>query len=109
MQITNATSIVGYPNVITLFALGRSPQVNSGLPRAFDADYETEAGLASETDRLLDHYDLLLTHGTLRSETRSRIAGAIEALEGESEEIRQLRARVASILVMTSPEYVVLR
>jgi uncharacterized protein (DUF1800 family) len=109
LQITNATSIVGYPNVITLYALGRSPQVNSGLSRAFDAAYETEAGLASDTQRLLDHYDLLLTHGTLRTETRSRIAGIIEALEGESEETLQLRARVASILVMTSPEYVVLR
>lgn len=109
LQITNATSIVGYPNVITIYALGRSPKVEPGRPAAFVASYAREAELAADTAALLDHLDLLLTHGTLQPDTRDRIARVLEPLAGDAEELVQLRARVASILVMSSPEYVVLR
>lgn len=108
-QIANATSIMGYPNVITIYALGRSPRVDPGLAPAFVADYKVEAGLAANPQALLDHLDLLLTHGTLLKETRARITEALEQVNANSEEGLQARARLASIMVMTSPEYVVLR
>jgi uncharacterized protein (DUF1800 family) len=109
LQIANATSIVGYPNVITLYALGRSPKAEPGRPAAYVASYAREAELAADTDALLDHLDLLLTHGTLQPDTRDRISRVLEPLAGDTEELAQLRARVASILVMTAPEYIVLR
>jgi hypothetical protein len=109
LQITNASSVVGYPNIITIYALGRSPKrLSSGEP-AFVTDYSREAELASNPQALLDHLDLLLTYGTLQSDTTERITGILDALGATTTEELQLRARVASILVMTSPEYIVLR
>jgi uncharacterized protein (DUF1800 family) len=109
LQITNATSVVGYPNFITAYALGQAPTGNRPGPDTFVSDYADEAALAADPEALLDRLDLLLTHGTLLQETRQRITDIIEILDGGTEQGRQLRARVASILVMTSPEYIVLR
>ncbi|MCB1841714.1 MAG: DUF1800 domain-containing protein [Halioglobus sp.] len=109
LQITNATTLMGYPNFMTLYALGESPKERPGLPAAFVPDYSREAALADDLDALLTHLDGKLTHGTLREETRARIAQILSLLDATTEEGRQLRARVASVLVMTSPEYIVLR
>lgn len=108
-QISNATSIVGYANTLTVYALGRSPKVDPLKPEAYVADYAAEAALAGDPGALLDRLDLLLTHGTLQGETRDRIVRVLQPLEGDSEDVLQLRARVASILVMSAPEYIVLR
>lgn len=109
LQITNAASLVGYPNILSFYALGFSPQVNDAVERAYLAQYTREEALASDSKALLDHLDLLLTHGTLQPDTRERIEGIIGALGVDSPEQLQLRARIASILVMTAPEYIVLR
>ena len=61
---------MGYPNFLTIYALGVSPRRDPALPRAFAADYQVEAELAADAEALLDHLDLLLTHGTLQEETR---------------------------------------
>jgi hypothetical protein len=109
LQITNAGSIVGYPNVLTSFALRTSLQLDDRLPTAFVPDYSVQVALAADTDMLLDNLDLLLTHGTLQPETRSRITQILASLGPNSEENSLLRAQLASVLVMTSPEYIVLR
>lgn len=109
LQISNATSLVGYPNFLTAYALGRSPKIDSTRPAAYVAGYGVEAALAHDEDALLDHLDQLLTHGTLQPDSRERISEVLAAIETDSEEGRQLRARVASIMVMTTPEYIVLR
>ncbi len=109
LQITNASSIVGYPNFMTAFALGRTAQVDQGLPKAFVADYSEAASLAEDVPALLDYLDLLLTHRTLQSETRERINSILEALPANNAADLELRAQVASVLVMTAPEYIVLR
>lgn len=109
LQISSAATIIGYPNFITIFAFDLSPQRNPDNEAAYRADYEVETGLASDNNALLDHLDLLLTHDTLQEETRSRIIAALSELSGDDVESRSLRARLASVLVMTSPEYIVLR
>lgn len=109
LQISNATSIVGYPNMLTLYALGLSPKIDPAAPEAYVADYRVQAALADDEEALLDNLDLLLTHGGLQDETRERIRQVLGALGSESQEDRDLRARIASIMVMTSPEYIVLR
>jgi len=108
-QIANATSIMGYANFLTIYALGRAPVLYPQLPPAFIADYEIEAELAANPKALLDHLDLLLTHGSLLEETRMRITEALEQIDPNSQAGLQGRARLASIMVMTSPEYIVLR
>ena len=109
LQITTASSVVGYPNFITVFALDRSPKVDRGVTDTFSADYAAQAELATDTDALLDNLDLLLTHGGLQPGTRQRIGDILEELGTATEQQLELRARVASILVMTSPEYLVLQ
>jgi uncharacterized protein (DUF1800 family) len=109
LQISNASSVVGYPNFLTAFALSRTPLLDPGQPRAFVADYSEAAALAEEATRLLDYLDQLLTHGTLRPDTRQRIGEVIDALPANTAEDLELRARIASVLVMTASEYVVLR
>ena len=109
LQITNATSLVGYPNFITLFALERSPKERPGLPPAYVPDYAEEVALAEDARSLVQHLDDTLAHGGLRQSTVDGIADVIAALDGQTPAGRDLRARVASVLVMTSPEYIVLR
>jgi uncharacterized protein (DUF1800 family) len=109
LQIANASTVMGYPNFLTLYALGVSPLVNPAAPRAFAADYAKEVALAADPEALLDHLDLLLTHGTLSEETRARITDALNVINPGSEAGLLGRARLASVMVMTAPEYIVLR
>ena len=109
LQISNAATIIGYPNFMTIFALGLTPKRNPDAVSGFVADYTSEALLAADTEALLDHLDSLLTHGALLSATRERITEVLDHIDADSEQGLQARARLASILVMTSPEYIVLR
>ncbi|NND67380.1 MAG: DUF1800 domain-containing protein, partial [Halioglobus sp.] len=60
-------------------------------------------------DALLDHLDLLLTHGRLEDDTRQIIAAALAEIPSDTEELLRIRAQLASVMVMTAPEYKVLR
>ncbi len=109
LQIANASSVVGYPNFMTTYAFGLSPKIDRSQPATYVADYSQQIALAADPQALLDNLDQFLTHGTLQAETRSRITELLDALGSETEEDLLLRVRVASVLVMTSPEYIVLR
>ena len=91
------------------YALGRSPKINPALPPAYVADYGVETALAADPEELLDRLDLLLTHGTLLEETRARITEALDVISPATEAGRLARAQLASVMVMTAPEYIVLR
>jgi len=109
MQIANAATVMGYPNFLTIYALGVSPLVNPAADRTFTTGYTAELALAADSEALLDHLDLLLTHGTLHEDTRARISAALDVIDPGSDAGRLGRARLASVMVMTSPEYLVLR
>ena len=109
LQIANASTVMGYPNFLTIYALGRSPKINPALPPAYVADYAAETALAADPEALLDHLDLLLTHGTLLEETRARVTEALDVINPATEAGRLARAQLASVMVMTAPEYIVLR
>ncbi|NND68055.1 MAG: DUF1800 domain-containing protein [Halioglobus sp.] len=109
LQIENAGTVIGYPNFLTVYALGLAPQFDNNLPQAYLASYATEAALADNPDALLDHLDLLLTHGRLEDDTRQIIAAALAEIPSDTEELLRIRAQLASVMVMTAPEYKVLR
>jgi uncharacterized protein (DUF1800 family) len=109
LQITNASSVIGYPNFILQFAFDLTPRPDPDVPASFVPDYTAQLALADDPAALLDNLDLLLTHGTLRSDTRSRITEVLDRLGAASAQDRLLRVRVASVMVMSSPEYIVLR
>ncbi len=109
LQITNASSLVGYPNFMSMYAFNLSPKRSPGQPAAYVADYTEQEALAADPDALLDNLDVLLTHGTLAPETRDRITQVLNALDADTGEGLRTRVRVAVVMVMTSPEYIVLR
>lgn len=111
LQITTSSTLVGYPNFMTAYALGFSVQLNrnTGAPVNYRPDYSAQIALASDLDALLDNLDALLTHGTLQADSRERIIEGLSQLPDATQEDRELRAQVASVLVMTTPEYIVLR
>jgi len=73
------------------------------------ADYANELELSGDPPALLDHLDLLLTHGTLQEETRNRITTAMDNISPDSQAGLVARVQLAIIMIMTSPEYIVLR
>ena len=109
LQITNATSVVGYPNFLTLYAFEAAPPERAGLPRRFVPDYSEEVALADDPEALVSHLDRKLVHGALRRESRQRIVDILQLFNAPTDQGRLLRARVASVLVMSTPEYIVLR
>ncbi|CAA0118136.1 Uncharacterised protein [Halioglobus japonicus] len=109
LQITNASTLVGYPNFLTTFAFGLSRKIDADQPPTYVANYSPQIKLAADPQALLDNLDLLLTYGTLQDETRARITDLLNLLSSDTEEDLLLRVRLASVLVMTSPEYIVLR
>jgi len=109
LQITNATSLVGYPNFVTGYAFEAAPVERPGLPASFVPDYGEEAALADDAEALVTHLDRKLAHGTLRPATRQRIVDILQFLDADTDQGRLMRARVASVLVMSTPEYIVLR
>ena len=76
---------------------------------AFVADYSIEVGLADDPEALLDHLDILLAQGRLEPETRARIIAAIEQIPAINDERLLARARLASVMVMSAPDYLVQR
>lgn len=109
LQITNASTIIGYANFLTAYVFETAPRFDRSLPAAFLPDYSPHIDLANDTPALLDSLDLILTHGTLTDATRQRIAQVIDEVGSESDEDRLLRTQVATVMIMTSPEYIVLR
>ena len=111
LQITTSTSIVGYPNFLTTYAFSVSPEINRNAPgpQAYQPDYSVQVALADDPAALIDNLDLLLTHGTLQADSRERLVEGIGLLPLNNDADRLLRARAASVLVMTTPEYLVLR
>lgn len=109
LEIANSTSIVGYASFIKDFIFEKLDKIDPAKPDAYQPDYAYQAGLSQDINALLDNLDLLLTYGTLRDETRDRIAALLSTKAASSPEERQYRVQLATMMIMTSPEYLVLR
>ncbi len=103
LQITTGSSITGYANFMEGFIFRDSENAN------YVADYTEELALANNPAALVDHLDEILTYGSLRGESRSRIIAAIEAAGGSGEEQRQRRVGLAVLMMMNSPDYITQR
>ena len=109
LQITNAGTIVGYANFIAAFVLGNHPQISSNAAPTFQADYSPYTQVGLSTSELLDALEPILTHGRLTETSRARILSVLDQVGTGSESDRLLRAQEAIIMILTSPEYIVLR
>ena len=124
LQITNATSIPGYTNFMTFYIAGLQGDVDveelqadfddnnirldaRNAVNSFFTDYDKELALANDVDALLAHLNLLLSAEQLSAKTLGDIKPIISRIEEDDEEGYLLRVKLAILLVMTSPDYLV--
>lgn len=101
-QITNSGTIVGISNLIdrSIVAglVGDAPEPFAPVSLALD-DY---VALAADVDALIDRLDLMLTYGTLSSESRDIIRQIASRIDDPN-----ARARIAIYMFLISPDYAV--
>ncbi|MEO1137434.1 MAG: DUF1800 family protein, partial [Pseudomonadota bacterium] len=104
LQIITGSSITGYANFMEAFIRSDVSDVN------YIPDYTEELALAGDPAALVDHLDEILTYGSLRDESRTRIIQAIEAIDGSQQFPRdETRVATAILLMMTSADYITQR
>jgi uncharacterized protein (DUF1800 family) len=115
LQLVNANSVSNYANFMTYFVFAFAAN-NTGQPEAtsFIPDYSDELALADDPVALVDHLDVLLTHGSTSDETKATIVTFLNdiALENPSDPNYDgpfLRSALAVLMMMTSPDYTVQR
>lgn len=107
-QIHNARTSIGYLNLVDNWAIDNYV-MSSWEP---DDPYtilnisELEA-LAQDAEVLINHLDMVLTHGQLSDRTRSIVRTAIEKFINGN--YRRERVRMAIYLVMISPDYAIFK
>ncbi|MEN8773281.1 MAG: DUF1800 family protein [Akkermansiaceae bacterium] len=104
-EILTPLRAVSWPNLLRKdIELGFAYSPNfPDLTRAHD--FTEEFALVDQPESLVDRLDLVFSHGTLKQETRQIILDMINS-EGLTDE---KKLWTAIYLVMTSPEYVILR
>ncbi len=75
--------------------------------RDVNSNLASEVALASNPDALIDRVDLLLTGQRLSSTTRSAMRRAIESVPTTASNATLNRARIAVLLALCSPEFLV--
>lgn len=106
-QILNAVFAVTLPNGFNTLLTGANGTGN------FRVTLADETTLAANTGALVDHLDLLLTHGTMSADTRAAILRAVDgittAMVPAGSSLNQQRARLGAYLTLISPDYAVLK
>ena len=90
------------------FADDRRTKVDYSTEIALITDPHNPTILSQDIDKLLERYDIILTHGNLKDNTKSIIKDALMELGtlwADSERI----ARFAAYFIMISPDYTVLK
>ncbi|MEM6826921.1 MAG: DUF1800 family protein [Pseudomonadota bacterium] len=128
-QLINASANTGYINFMTFWAFGGLdnfdieeveqelsffdiPVDRTALARAWRPDYTEEIAIADDTSALVTSLNRKLTYGNLSPETASAIEGAISQIalaSADDTPARETRVRLATLLVLTSPDFLVQR
>lgn len=112
LQIVNEASVIGFTNFLSAFVTDSTWGENRTETLGFHADYAAAMAIADDVDALIDRLDLIFTFGGLTETTRDRMRQLLEAIEitpDEEEERRRGRVQAGVLMIMTSPEYTVLR
>ncbi len=107
MQITHETSVAGYLN-----SMLNTIELGGGSSFDISSDYAEAKALAHNPAQLIDHIDLLLTHGSMSEELKMLIIQAVELVpmpQEEDDAARLQRSQIAVYLAISSPEYLVLK
>ena len=101
-QITTSNSIVGMSNLIDFIVIA---DFVTDAPEPFSAvslSFEDYISVANDVDQLMDRLDIVMTGGTLATETREAIADVIDDIPEPD-----LRTRIALYMVLISSDYAV--
>lgn len=117
LQLVNANTVFGYSNFMNNFIRGFAAQAsNNGAGGSFKPDYRRERALAGSPWALVQHLGLVLNHGSTSWPTKRRIIDFLKTFPvpaptpaDPSYDGRRLRVEFAIQMLMTSPDYVVLR
>ena len=74
-------------------------------PQILEPDYTAELAIIEDTNAVIDRLDMVFAYGTLKDETREIIRATLEDWPIAAER----RLWSAIYIVMTSPEYMILR
>lgn len=114
LQILDATSLVGFNDVLTAYIFSRAA-LRAGFGSTnteFVPDYSAEIALADDPRALVDHLDMLLAGNQIEDSTKTRIINILNDIDisgAQRENGLQARAELAIFLTMTAPEYIVQR
>lgn len=104
-QILNSVFAVTLPNTLNTFIQNGAGNFRLNLT-------ELQA-LASNPESLIDHLDLMFTHGTMSSDSKAAIRRAVDgvtaAMVPGGSTLNQTRARLALYLTVNSPDYAILK
>jgi len=107
LQLHYSTSAIEYANLAYTWGW-QNNLMSSGENNFGDSnvqiDYDVLTPLAASPDLLLNYLDRMLTYGSLSDQTRAIIRNAMLTF---NENQLEIRARLATYLVLMSPEYVV--
>jgi len=112
LQIVNEASVIGFANFISVFITGETWGDNRTDTLGFHADYTAELDIADDPDALLDRLDTIFTYGTLTTATRERMREIIAGVPIDAQspaEGRLGRVQIGVLMILTAPEYTVLR
>ena len=115
LQITNSSSIMGFAGTLESFQRGWAQHDDDGEIPNYRPDLTLELSLADQPEQLVDRLDLLLTAGRMEPETRDRIIAVLNEMEiapfdsDTEDEDRRARVDVAVSMVLSTPEFIVLR
>lgn len=106
-QILTPAKVVSWPNLLRRDIELGFGYLHSNPEATMQHDFDDELALVDDPGELIDRLDLMFTYGTLRPETRVIIE---EAMNGQSGNLSaENKLWMAIYLVMTSPEYAILR
>jgi uncharacterized protein (DUF1800 family) len=100
-QITNESSVAGYVNFM-------QKAVSTGVG-GFKADYSSLMPLADDAAALVSDIALVLAADQLTASTKSTIIAAVDSVPPGTDPNRLKRIYTAMLLVLASPEFIVLK
>jgi len=117
-QILNSTNAIGLVNLMDQMAVQRNYLISDIVEEEdledeeeegdgnspYQMDFSKEEMLANNPDQLINHLDILLANGLLSNDTKAIIKTTIEQLNSPAN-----RVRMATYLIMISPDYAVLK
>ena len=107
-EILTPQRTVGWPNLLRSgIETGIDPIYRVSFDSVLKHDFDEELALVGEPEELIARLDLVFTYGSLREESKQIIRDMINSNENSLSSEKKLWTAI--YLIMTSPEYAVLR